>query len=165
MPGPALDATRASGSSFPSVGATLAHIVEAEWIWQRRWLGASLPAPAWVARADLAELEVQRAAIERERGSYLASLSDTDLDQTVSYQNLAGKAFTNRLSDLVRHVVNHSTYHRGQVATQLRQLGHTPPNTDLIAFLRRTGWRRDLRRAGLRYHPSTGSTRRGRERS
>ena len=36
----------------------------------------------------------------------------------------------------MRHVVNHSTYHRGQLATQLRQLGHTPPNTDFIRFLR-----------------------------
>jgi len=133
---PVEELTAPAASSFPSVGATLAHIVGTEWIWLRRWLGESLPAPPWVARADLAELELQRAAVEAERGSYLAGLKDADLDRTVSYLNLAGKAFTNPLSDLVRHVVNHSTYHRGQLATQLRHLGRTPPNTDLIAFLR-----------------------------
>lgn len=41
-----------------------------------------------------------------------------------------------RLGGLLRHVVNHSTYHRGQVATQMRQLGATPPSTDLVAYLR-----------------------------
>ncbi len=126
----------AVSSSFPSVGATLAHLIGAEWIWLRRWLGESLPAPAWAAKPNLAELKVQLAAVESERSSYLAGLSDADLDRVVSYRSLAGKEYSNVLSDLIRHVVNHSTYHRGQLATQLRQLGHTPPSTDLIAYVR-----------------------------
>ena len=129
----------AAASSFPSVAATLAHIVGAEWIWLRRWLGEDAAAPAWSVNPNLADLEVRLAAMEAERTSYLARLSDLDLDRVVSYRNLAGKAYTNPLCDLIRHIVNHSTYHRGQVATQLRQLGHTPPNTDLIAYLRQAG--------------------------
>lgn len=124
-------------SSFPSVLATLAHVVGAEWVWLRRWLGEN-PAgfPDWVATPALADLRVRLSAIERERESFVAGLSDADLSRVVTYRNLAGRAFSDPLDGLIRHVVNHSTYHRGQVATQLRQLGVTPPSTDLIVFLR-----------------------------
>ena len=124
-------------SSFPSVIGTLAHIVSAEWIWLRRWLGESPAAiPSWAATPGLSQLRTQLAAVEAERGSFLGALTEADFERPVSYRTLAGQAFTDPLGHLMRHVVNHSTYHRGQVATQLRQLGHTPPNTDLIRYLR-----------------------------
>ena len=125
-----------AASSFPSVAATLAHIVGAEWIWLRRWLGESPAAPEWTRGPNLAELRRQLAALEAERSSYLASLPDGGLEQVVSYRSLAGQAYSNRSCDLIRHVVNHSTHHRGQAITQLRQFGVTPPNTDLITYLR-----------------------------
>ena len=55
---------------------------------------------------------------------------------TEARELFAYSSWTNVLGGLMRHVVNHSTYHRGQVATQLRHLGRTPPTTDLIAYLR-----------------------------
>jgi uncharacterized damage-inducible protein DinB len=126
-----------AASSFPSIAATLGHIVGAEWIWLRRWLGEIPTAvPDWVSKPTLADLKAHLAAVEVERSSFLASLSDAELDRVVSYRNLAGQAYAEPLDGLIRHVVNHSTYHRGQVATQLRQLGLTPPNTDLITYLR-----------------------------
>lgn len=126
-------------SSFPSVVATLAHVVGAEWVWLRRWLGEN-PAgfPDWVATPVLADLRVRLSTIERERETFVAGLSDADLNRVVTYRNLSGRAFSDPLDGLIRHVVNHSTYHRGQVATQLRQLGVTPPSTDLIVFLRQS---------------------------
>jgi uncharacterized damage-inducible protein DinB len=48
----------------------------------------------------------------------------------------AGEAHADPLAPLIRHVVNHSTHHRGQAATQLRQLGQAPPGTDLVAYSR-----------------------------
>jgi uncharacterized damage-inducible protein DinB len=127
----------AAPSSFPSVSATLAHLVFGEWAWLQRWLGRSpTAAPGWVSRRALRDLKIQLDEVEVERGALLQRLTDADLDQPLTYQNLSGQAFTNRLGDLMRHVVNHSTYHRGQLATQLRQLGKTPPGTDLILFLR-----------------------------
>lgn len=124
-------------SSFPSVLGTLAHVVGAEWVWLRRWLGEN-PAgfPAWVATPVLADLRARLSAIESERDAFVAGLSDADLGRDVAYRNLSGQAFSDSLDGLIRHVVNHSTYHRGQVATQLRQLGVKPPGTDLIVFLR-----------------------------
>ncbi len=127
----------AAASSFPSVRATLGHIVAAEWIWLRRWCGESpTAAPPWVAESSLAELKARLLGLEAERAQYLGRLSDADLDRVVAYRNLSGEAHADRLSGLLRHVVNHSTYHRGQAATQMRQLGRTPPNTDLITYLR-----------------------------
>jgi uncharacterized damage-inducible protein DinB len=125
-------------SSFPSVRGTLGHIVAAEWIWLRRWRGESPTAmPGWVSESSLSELRGQLAAVEAERDQYLASLSDADLAQRVEYRTLAGQAYFDPLAGLMRHLVNHSTYHRGQVATQMRHCGKVPPTTDLFAYMHR----------------------------
>jgi len=125
-------------SSFPSVRGTLGHVVAAEWVWLRRWLGESPSAmPAWVSDASLAELRVQLAAVEAQRDQYLETLSDSDLARVVEYRTLAGKVCSDPLAGLMRHLVNHSTYHRGQVATQMRHVGLVPPTTDLIEYMRR----------------------------
>jgi uncharacterized damage-inducible protein DinB len=124
-------------SSFPSVAGTLAHIVGAEWVWLRRWQGESPSGyPDWVATPMLADLRARLTAVEQERDAFVAGLSEADLGRVVSYRTLSGQAFEDPLNNLMRHVVNHSTYHRGQVATQLRQLGLKPPSTDLIVFQR-----------------------------
>jgi uncharacterized damage-inducible protein DinB len=127
----------AAASSFASVRATLGHIVGAEWIWLRRWRGESLATPPiWVANASLTELKVQLVALEADRETYLGSLTDAALDRPLVYRSLSGEAHSDALGGTLQHVVNHSTYHRGQAASQLRQLGRIPPNTDLIAYLR-----------------------------
>lgn len=126
-------------SGFPSVRATLAHIVAAEWLWLRRWLGESPTSmPVWADKATLTEIRVELATIEAERASFLARLTDADLEGVVSYGGQDGQTFSHPLGQLMRHVVNHSTYHRGQLATMLRQLGHAPPSTDFTRYLRAT---------------------------
>lgn len=134
---PAEQLDQSIASSFPSVAATLAHVVGAEWVWLRRWLGES-PAgfPEWVATPVLADIKTRLAAVEQEREAFIAGLTDEELERVISYRTINGQAFADRLDGLMRHVVNHSTYHRGQVATQLRQLGLQPPATDMIVFLR-----------------------------
>jgi uncharacterized damage-inducible protein DinB len=124
-------------SSFPSIGATLAHLVGAEWLWLRRWRGES-PASAslWAGTPALSEIKAALAAVEAERAAFLDRLTDADLEGVVSYRGGDGKAFAHPLGQLMRHVVNHSTYHRGQLATLLRQLGQAPPNTDFTRYLR-----------------------------
>jgi uncharacterized damage-inducible protein DinB len=124
-------------SSFPSVLGTLAHIVSTEWIWSRRWLGDSpTAAPAWVTASSLSELRARLTEVESERDRFLDGLTDADLERVVEYRRVSGEAYADRLADLVRHAVNHSTYHRGQLATQLRQIGVQPPGTDLVSYLR-----------------------------
>lgn len=123
-------------SSFGSLRDTLAHIASGEWIWLRRFKGEAPTAPPeWVRSAGRSELVRILEGIEEERREFLAGLSDGALAATLTYRLLNGAERRNTLADLVRHVVNHSTYHRGQAVTQLRQLGAAPPSTDLVAFL------------------------------
>ena len=63
------------------------------------------------------------------------SLTDAQLHGQISYENLQGQRWTYPLVHAMQHVVNHSSYHRGQIVTLLRQLGHTPPPTDFLVFL------------------------------
>ncbi|HEY0810552.1 MAG TPA: DinB family protein, partial [Longimicrobiales bacterium] len=75
-------------------------------------------------------------ALETAQSSFIDNLTDIDLDRIVSYRNFKGESHANPLWQLLRHLVNHSTYHRGQVTTMLRQVGHEPVSTDLVLFYR-----------------------------
>ena len=123
-------------SSFPSLGETFAHIIFAEWLWLRRWLGESpTGAPSWVESATLKQLQETLSEVQSDRSALLERLDDAGLDFVVRFRDTEGDEYAHPLGHLMRHVVNHSTYHRGQAATQLRQLGEAPPGTDLILFL------------------------------
>ncbi|MBV8519413.1 MAG: DinB family protein [Acidobacteria bacterium] len=129
--------TRALESSFPSIRDTLGHIVLVEWVWLRRWKGESPTAPPDVDYA-LDALVAKLREVEEERRAFVATLTDDALAQPLSYRAIDGAAFTQILGDLVTHLVNHSTYHRGQLATLLRQVGAAPPSTDFVKFVRET---------------------------
>jgi len=122
-------------NSFPSVRDTLAHILGAEWIWLRRWHGESpsqiLPAADF---STLASLKDRYAAVEKERRVFLEGLSEERLAQPFPYKDMAGNAHSLLLVHSLQHVVNHGTYHRGQITTMLRQLGATPVSTDMSRF-------------------------------
>jgi uncharacterized damage-inducible protein DinB len=129
--------TRDLGNSFRSVRDTLFHICGAEWIWLERWHGRSpdaIPSPA-----DYLNLEAVRrrwAEIERDLLDYVASLTPEDLQRVMHFKTLAGVPHSQPLWQCLQHVANHSTYHRGQVTTMLRQLGAKPVSTDMIVFYR-----------------------------
>jgi uncharacterized damage-inducible protein DinB len=128
------------GGSFPNLAATLVHLLGAEWVWLRRWLGES--PSTFPEAATLKSVKAVRSrwdALWAEQQRFLAALDETDMQRPVAYRGFDGKAFELPLHELMRHVVNHGTYHRGQLASQLRQLGHTPPATDLVRFYRERG--------------------------
>ena len=125
------------GSSFPGIRDTLAHILGAEWIWLRRWEGES-PVEG-VAAEEFPTVESLRDRwdpIARAQGAFLAKLTGETLAQPLRYRQLSGAEFEQPLWQVLQHVVNHSTHHRGQVVTLLRQLGQKPPTLDLIAYYR-----------------------------
>jgi uncharacterized damage-inducible protein DinB len=127
-------------SSFPSVRATLEHIMWAEKLWLERWRGSSASGSSAESFADLAGLRARWNQIEADLQGFVRGLSPADLDRVVEYRNTKGVAFSNPLHEMLRHLVNHGSYHRGQVTTMLRQLGAAALATDLIAFYReRTG--------------------------
>ncbi|HLW80404.1 MAG TPA: DinB family protein [Candidatus Acidoferrales bacterium] len=122
-------------SSFASVRDTLVHIMLAEWLWLERWLGRSPGFPKGDF-ADLASICARWQKIEGDLDAFIQKLSAADLDRVVEYKNTKGNAFSNSMWQMLQHLVNHGTYHRGQITTMLRQLGATPLTTDLIAFYR-----------------------------
>lgn len=129
--------TRDLKSSFPSVRDTLAHILAAEWVWLARWEGASPTGmPEGWASSTYDDLRERWRAFEGRQKEFLAGLTGARLDEEVSYRTTGGEPFRSPLWQMLRHVANHSTYHRGQVITLLRQLGAEAPSTDLIRFYR-----------------------------
>ena len=133
--------TRDMGGSFSSVRDTLAHIYSAEWIWLSRWHGASPAAMLAPDRfPDLGAIRTAWSEHESEMRAFLDGLDETGIHRRVEFTTLAGQTTSGVLWRLVQHVVNHASYHRGQVTTLLRQLGATPPkSTDLVTFYREQG--------------------------
>ncbi|MGI8618095.1 MAG: DinB family protein [Gemmatimonadaceae bacterium] len=128
------------GSSFSSIRDTIAHIAASEWVWLRRWRGESPQSvPEWEALREAAALARKLAEIEADRAAFLLGLTDEGLARPLAYRNLKREEFRQPLVDQLLHVVNHSTYHRGQVATLSRQAGFPAPATDLIVFKRENG--------------------------
>lgn len=66
----------------------------------------------------------------------LVILQGLDLESTIHYTNTKGQAFTNTARDILFHIINHSTYHRGQIATEFRKNGIEPITTDYIFYKR-----------------------------
>jgi uncharacterized damage-inducible protein DinB len=129
--------TRDLGSSFKSIRDTLAHIGGAEWLWLERFHGRSHSAiPAASDYADLAAVRTRWEDIERDLTDFIASLTDADLARVYEFKNTAGVAFSQPGWQMLQHLANHGSYHRGQIATMLRQLGAKGQSTDMIAFYR-----------------------------
>ena len=124
-------------SSFRSVRDTLVHILGAEWLWLERWHGRMPAALPWAPNyPDHAAVAARWTEIERDMRQFVAVLSQSDLDREQQVRTTAGGLYTQPLWQMMQHVVNHGSYHRGQVATMLRQLGAKPVAEDLILFYR-----------------------------
>ncbi|HEV2489487.1 MAG TPA: DinB family protein [Candidatus Acidoferrales bacterium] len=128
--------SRAIVSSFPSVRDTLQHIFGAEYLWFERWHGRSHTAIPPAEDANLAALRSRWEKIDADVLKFVRGLSAEDLDRVHSYRNTAGKEFSNPMKEMLQHLANHGTYHRGQVITMLRQLGAAPAATDMIVYYR-----------------------------
>ncbi len=128
--------TRDFGFADKGALATLVHIMAADRIWLRRVQGAeTVP---WIDDSDfsLDALQTRWPAVWSGWQMALDRETVPDGGRVVEYKDTRGRAWSNVLSDIVLHVVNHGTHHRGQVAGFIRAMGHTPPATDLTAMLR-----------------------------
>jgi uncharacterized damage-inducible protein DinB len=123
------------GASHGGVRGTLTHIMAAEWIWLERWKGVSPPRLFDEGEfADVVALRDRWTLIEGHRGEWLHALREEALAEPVRYRTTEGVPYEAPLWKLVQHVVNHSTYHRGQVTLLLRALGVKIGPTDLVAW-------------------------------
>ncbi|MBI1850229.1 MAG: DinB family protein [Planctomycetes bacterium] len=124
-------------TSFGSVRGTSLHTFGADRIWFARLVGESpgtFPTDATHPTFDAIDRDWRDLLARFE--AWGAALHDADVARVIAYRNTEGKPFETPLWQIVLHVVNHASYHRGQIATLLRQLGRTPTNTDLITYYR-----------------------------
>ncbi|HVT57877.1 MAG TPA: DinB family protein [Thermoanaerobaculia bacterium] len=130
------DLRRETGTSFGSLLGTLIHQLGGERLWLARCAGKALD--RLLAVDEFADLEALTAAwgeTSAELGFFLASLTGEQAESPITWTSTEGSVHTRPLWELLAHLVNHSTYHRGQAMSLLRQLGYVPPSTDLIYFL------------------------------
>jgi uncharacterized damage-inducible protein DinB len=106
---------------------------------ERLWLGRLRQDPAPVVvwpETTLAECASEAEAMAASWPRFLDRLSPADFERPVAYRNSLGESWTNTVGDILTHVVAHSAYHRGQVASELRAAGFTPAYTDFIHAVR-----------------------------
>lgn len=126
-------------SSFGGIRGTLVHIYAADWVWLERWRGNS---PTTLIREE--DIPTFPLLFERwknwrtDADAFLQSVTEEQLASLLSYADIKGNAHSQILWQQMQHLINHATYHRGQVTTLFRQLGVKAVGTDLINYYRLT---------------------------
>ena len=131
----ALASLRGMSNPPPTAVELLAHILGAERVWLSRIEGRKSSLAVW---PKLTLDEAEKALSENAAGyrNVLSKLASAGLQQPITYRNSAGDQFTSTVEDMLTQVVTHGSYHRGQIAAQVRGAGGTPNPTDYIAYIR-----------------------------
>lgn len=117
---------------LPEANILISHILNSQHIWFKRISKEDILFDRFQIH-PLTDLEEIHLSVMRE----ILNLYHTrDLKEQIIYSNQSGEEFVNSIEDILIHLANHSTYHRAQIAAQLRANGLTPPITDYIAFKR-----------------------------
>jgi uncharacterized damage-inducible protein DinB len=126
-------------SSFSSLHKTLIHMWDAESIWwQRVKLQERINIPSQQFSGSFAEAAGNLLHQNREWNGWVQAANDHQLVHVFQYQNLKGEQFKQPIFQMLIHLFNHGTYHRGQLITMLRQLGvEKLPQTDFIVWSRK----------------------------
>jgi uncharacterized damage-inducible protein DinB len=130
--------SRDLGNSFKSIRDTLVHLYSADWVWHSRWMGQPptqhISSEPFTDQVAIRRLWAEHEALVR---TYVAGLDEQSVTAVLEYRLFNGTAGASPVWQTIQHVVNHASYHRGQVVTMLRQLGAVPPKSvDLITFYR-----------------------------
>jgi len=130
--------TKDLGNSFKSIRDTLVHTYSAEWVWFQRWNGTSpTEGLKFTDYPDVQTLRTAWAQLEAQIRGLIAGLDEPGVTRHYEFRFLNGQPAQGVFWQMFQHVVNHGTYHRGQVTTMLRQIGVPPPkSTDMITYYR-----------------------------
>jgi uncharacterized damage-inducible protein DinB len=125
------------GTAFKSIFGTLVHIYQADSAWFGRIHGnPDSQTTTYPAKADIAGLTADWYPLLDRAVEWSAKLSEAEWNGIISYKDSKGNSHQTAVLPIIMQVVNHGTYHGGQVSQLLRQSGVTPPNTDIINFYR-----------------------------
>ena len=124
------------GGSFKTARALLRHIVGAEQLWLERFGGVSPKSmPEFLATHSGADYLAEWRNVKAREQEFVAGLNAQKLAAPLSYVNMKGEQHAYPMSDILTHLVNHGTYHRGQLTHLLRDLGRPGVSTDYVAWL------------------------------
>jgi uncharacterized damage-inducible protein DinB len=125
-------------SSFPTLRKTVMHIWDAQQIWLTRLQGETTSNwPSASFQGTSKDMFDGLLEDSRNFSAFVASKDKQFIESSLTYKNMKGKEFSNNVEDILFHVVNHGTFHRGQIITMLRELGFDKfPSQDLIAYSR-----------------------------
>ena len=127
-------------SSHGGIHGTLTHMVAAEKIWLSRWVGKpDARLMGTDAAPSLSDVKAVWEKVGYETALFLGTMTDKKLQETFPMTTSKGETFNHVYWQAIQHVVDHSSYHRGQIVTMMRQLGVKPPGTGLIGFYREAG--------------------------
>jgi uncharacterized damage-inducible protein DinB len=131
----ALASLRAMSNPPPTAVELLAHVLGAERVWLSRIEGIQSSLAVWPKLTlDEAEKALRENAVGYKR--LLSKLTSAGLQEPITYKNSAGDQFTSTVEDMLTQVLTHGSYHRGQIAAQVRAAGAAPNPTDYIAYIR-----------------------------
>lgn len=128
-----------SGMSFTRALQVMAHNQLARSVWLARVQGRVEKPADWFPAWPLAEIRAKAAALDLAWKGVIDGLTDSDLTRLVSYTSSEGVAYQSSVHEILSHLFNHSTYHRGQVARLVSEAGGRRATTDFIAMNRRPG--------------------------
>lgn len=120
-------------SVFPTISQTLGHLHPVNQVWLTRMQGG-LPA-AIDSHLFSNHDETEQAFLEMKQQVDLFLCDEPDVTQEVSYKNKKGTVFQQTVFEIIQHLVNHGTYHRGNIAAMIRQSGYEGTSTVYITFL------------------------------
>ncbi|MFY0801997.1 DinB family protein [Peribacillus frigoritolerans] len=127
-------------SGFSSVSKVLSHIYLTDYAWFDIISGISMD-EAMASSSELKE-EVEKKSIEEMKKTFMdlyernkAILSTVDMEKVMVVHNPYAGSLETTISESVLHVVTHGSYHRGNIATMLRQMGHTSVMQDFGLYL------------------------------
>jgi uncharacterized damage-inducible protein DinB len=124
-----------TSDASPRSRQLLAHILSAERLWLERIQSHAQSFPVW-PEFSLEQCEVQIAELTSLWHTYLIKLPPAELSSKIIYKNTKGQTWTSTIEDILTHVLLHSAYHRGQIATEVRSRGEQPAYTDFIEAAR-----------------------------
>lgn len=121
------------GELPPRTKSLFSHILNAHHIWNARILEIKPEYEVWQEHdvKDWADIHY-----ENQRSSFEIMSNADGFDKRIDYENSEGRLFTNTLQDILFHIINHSTNHRGQIAVDFRNNGITPMGLDYVHYKR-----------------------------
>lgn len=129
---------RRGSEGYKRALACMAHNQLARRVWLMRLTGVAYdPIPDWFPAWPVEQIRREADAADHAWREYLATLPEPALDRELEYTSSEGVRYASTVDDILTHVFNHSTYHRGQVARLVTEHGGQRASTDFVALTRR----------------------------